>query len=406
MSLLHLRILSLTTILLIITIACESAAEEILSLAATPSIQATATSTPSIGEQLENLGRLYKNDHNNIVQELWILGRYHGQYHWSEGSIAEDDSYETRRFRLGTQARLFKKMTIHAQMVSGSNIDPFYNGFTELWTQWAFSPEFALTIGQQKHRFTHDRNVSSRYLNYLERSMLTNMFKIDYTPAVTLQGKIKDINYYTGFFSNATGTDMTEAFTDLDSGYSFLGAVYHELGQSLKTDTAFLHASYLHSDANQNATNMNVFENGLSSALILTKGSTSLVSEITAGIDSIYGNAVGINIQPGIFLTNKIQLVGRYQLANSNNATGLQPQRRYEQPAGLPTGDLYQATYFGVDYYIAKHRLKFMNGIEYSSLGGQDVWTASTMIRMYFGPHSGGSFPMNQMLPGEFFITD
>jgi hypothetical protein len=291
-------------------------------------------------------------------------------------------------------------------MVSGSNIDPFYNGFTELWTQWAFSPEFALTIGQQKHRFTHDRNVSSRYLNYLERSMLTNMFKIDYTPAVTAQGTINDFNYYTGFFSNATGTDMIEAFTDLDSGYSFLAASYYNLGHSLNTDTAYLHASYLHSDTNQNATNMDVFDNGLSSALILTKGSTSLVSEITAGIKGIYGNAIGINIQPGLFISDKVQLVGRYQLANSNNDVGLQPQRRYEKPAGLPTGDLYQATYFGVNYYIAKHRLKFMNGLEYSSLGGQDVWTASTMIRMYFGPHSGGAFPMDQMLSGEFYTTD
>ena len=103
-------------------------------------------------------------------------------------------------------------------MVSGSDIDPVYNGFTELWGQWSFSPELSLSIGQQKHRFTHDRNVSSRYINYLERSMLTNMFGADYTPAITLQGRIQKLTYYTGFFSNATGQNMGRAFTDLDSG--------------------------------------------------------------------------------------------------------------------------------------------------------------------------------------------
>ena len=97
----------------------------------------------------------------------------------------------------------------------------------------AFSPELAITIGQQKHRFTHDRNVSSRYLNYLERSMLTNMFGADYTPGVTIQGRFDDFSYYTGLFSNATGKNIGDAFTELDSGFSYLAILYYELGRAL-----------------------------------------------------------------------------------------------------------------------------------------------------------------------------
>ena len=356
----------------------------------------------TLGEELENPGLLYKDEHNDSIQELWLLGRFHGQYHWSEGSVAEDDGYETRRLRMGFQTLLFKKMTLHAQMVSGSDASPFYNGFTELWAQWAFSPEFALTIGQQKHRFTHDRNVSSRYLNYLERSMLTNMFGADYTPGVTAQGSINHLSYYTGLFSNATSRDIGEAFTELDSGYSYIAAAYYDLGEMFGTDSTTLHTTYLHSSANQNATNLNNFDDGISSALILTKGSGSLVTEVTTGIGSEKGNAVGLNIQPGYFLTDKLQLVGRYQLASSNNSQGLTPQIRYESRANLPAGDLYQATYAGLNYYIAKHRLKVQSGVEYSHMGGQDVWTLSTMLRFYFGPHSGGAFPMNQILTGAF----
>jgi hypothetical protein len=64
----------------------------------------------------------------------------------------------------------------------------------------------------------------------------------------------------------------------------------------------------------------------------------------------------------------------------------------------LRTGDLYQAGYLGLNYHIAKHRIKLMTGVEYSTLGGRDVWTASTMVRVFWGPHSGGAFPMATML--------
>jgi phosphate-selective porin OprO/OprP len=366
-----------------------------------------ASSTPnsakpfSLGDALENLGRVYKDDTNEYLQELWLLGRYHGQYHWSEASTGEQDGYETRRFRLGAQAKVLKKGTLHAQMVSGSDIDPFYNGFTELWAQWAFSPEIAFTIGQQKNRFTHDRNVSSRYLNYLERAMLTNMFGVDYTPAITLQGKVKNTSYYTGFFTNATGQNIGDAFTDFNSGYSFLTQVYHNLGEALGVESATLYGSYLHSDANDNATNMNRFDNGVSGALILTQGHTSFVTEATGGIGSESGNAVGLNLQPTYFFNGYLQLATRFQLAGSNSQQGLQPQRRYEREVGIAPGDLYQAGYVGLNYYIAKHRLKLMTGVEYANMSGEDVWTASTMIRFYFGPHSGGAFPMNDILPHE-----
>ena len=366
----------------------------------------TLATPTSLGEKWENLGLIYTSDTNPILQEFWLLGRYHGQYHWSQGSAGESDAYETRRHRLGFQTRLFEKLSLHAQMVSGSNFEPIYNGFTELWVQWAFSDEITLTLGQQKHRFTHDRNVSSRYINYLERSMMTNMIGADYTPAVTLLGRIDKLTYYTGFFSNATGTDLGEAFTDFNSGYSYLAAAYYDLGKSLGTDTANLYLSYLHSDANDNATNLNRFDNGIATALILTKGSGALVTEVTAGLGSDDGDAVALNFQPSYFITDNLQIAGRYQLAGSNNPKGLNPQLRYERPAGLPSSDLYQAAYIGLNYHLAKHRLKLMTGLEYATMGGEDVWTASTMVRFFFGPHSGGPFPMNQMQNGHFFHHD
>jgi phosphate-selective porin OprO/OprP len=367
-----------------------------------PGREVDQASSSRFQDVLEHPGRIYKNDHDEYLQELWLLGRFHGQYHWTEASTGQDNGYETRRFRLGAQARILKRATLHAQMISGSDINPFYNGFSELWAQWEFSPEFAVTLGQQKHRFTHDRNVSSRYLNYLERSMLTNMFNVDYTPAVTIQGNMRDTSYYTGFFSNSTGQDMGKAFSRFDSGYSYLAAVYHDLGSAAFADNVTLHATYVHSDANQNSTNLNRFDNGLSGAAIITHGQASFIAELVSGIGSDNGHATGINLQPSYFLNNQLQVATRYQLAVSNNSNGLQPQRRYEQNVTIDPGNLYQAGYVGLNYYIAKHNLKLMTGLEYANMNGQGVVTGTTMVRLYFGPHSGGAFPMNRVLPHDY----
>jgi phosphate-selective porin OprO/OprP len=360
--------------------------------------QSDIAKPPTLEEKLENWGRIYKNDDHPVLQELWLLGRYHGQQHWSEGNEGRDIDWENRRYRMGGQAKLYDKLTLHAQMVSGSDFEPFYNGFTELWSQWAFRDECMLTIGQQKHRFTHDRNVSSRYINTLERSLLLNMFNADYTPAITLSGRLEELSYYTGIFSNRTERNMWDAFTELNSGYSLLAAAYYDLGDHFASDTAHWGGSYVFSDANDEATNLNVFEQGISSALILTQGATSLVSEGLIGIGSEQGDAYGLNIQPGYFLTEKLQLATRYQFAASEGDQGLIAQRRYERPSGLTTGDRYHAAYLGLNHYLAGHRIKLMNGLEYSDLSGQNLWTASFAVRIFWGPHSKGPFPMAQTL--------
>ncbi|MBL9130475.1 MAG: hypothetical protein JNG86_04700 [Verrucomicrobiaceae bacterium] len=390
------------TLILLAALTAQTAAAATPS--SNPSIAAAVSTEPaalSLGERLENLGRIYSNKDNPVMQEFWLLGRYHGQQHWIDANNGQyEESLENRRLRMGFQGKFFNKLTLHAQMVSGTDLMPFYNGFTELWVQWSFSDALNLTIGQQKHRFSHDRNVSSRYMNYLERAMLTNMFALDYTPAVTLSGKFGAFGYYTGVFSNATGPSMGNSFTKFNSGISYIGALTWDLGKKLGTDNAAIYLSYLNSDLDRQATNLNRFNNGVSAALILTDGPFSLVTEGTTGRGGARGNVHGINIQPSVFLTDKLQLAARYQYAAADDVNGISAQRRYERNVGMVTGGHYQAGYFGLNYYIARHRLKVMTGIEYSKLDQRDCWTTSVAFRFFFGPHSKGPFPMAQMLDG------
>jgi phosphate-selective porin OprO/OprP len=230
--------------------------------------------------------------------------------------------------------------------------------------------------------------------------MFTNMMGLDYTPAVTLLGKIGKLEYYTGFFTNFAGTDMWNSFTELNSGWSYLAATTYDLEHFLGADSAYFYGSYIHSDANENATNLKRFDDAVSGALILTEGSTALVTEVTTGFGGVEGNAVGLNIQPSVFVTDVLELVGRYQIASSSNAEGLRSQRRYESLAGLPDGDCYQACYMGLNYYIADHRIKLMTGVEYARMNDEDTLTFYAGFRMFFGPQSAAPYPGNKMLEG------
>jgi phosphate-selective porin OprO and OprP len=366
-----------------------------------PSVTEATTKTTE-ADAWENLGRLYLNKESKGLQEFWLLGRYHGHWHHADGPDGDRNDYESRRIRFGFQATMFDKLTLHAQAISGSDFEPEYNGFTELWARWTFSKQFALTVGQQKNRFTHDRDISSRYMNYLERSLLTNNAGLDYTPAVLASGIVNGWDYLTGVFSNATGTNMGDAFTDFNSGWSAMLTLKRDLGACLGAESTNLNVGFLHSDFNENATNMNRFENMFNVALIQTSGSFSLQTEALLGLDGTKGTAYGITFSPGYYVTDKLQIVARYQIAAAEQSDGLASQRRYERPVGLPAGDLYQAVTLGANYYIAKHRLKLLTGVEYAKMNDDDAVTAYAGFRFFFGPHSSAAFPGNKMLPGAY----
>ena len=80
---------------------------------------------------------------------------------------------------------------------------------------------------------------------------------------------------------------------------------------------------------------------------------------------------------PSYFIGDGLQLVGRVQVATSNDPDGLKPPGRYEEASLLPTGgdakgNTFVSTYLGLNYYIYGHKLKVMTGVEYTHLGGGD----------------------------------
>ena len=84
----------------------------------------------------------------------------------------------------------------------------------------------------------------------------------------------------------------------------------------------------------------------------------------------------------------KLQLVTRLQIATSVDPNGLRVPGRYERLAAGDdeSGNTYLSGYLGLNYYIYGNKLKIMNGIEYSQMGGGnfDGYTMMTGLRMSF----------------------
>jgi len=110
------------------------------------------------------------------------------------------------------------------------------------------------------------------------------------------------------------------------------------------------------------------------------------------------GHVFGLTIEPTWLLTSEVlgnndplELVFRYQYANSSRDNGLFLQRRYEQKVTEGEGDQYQALYTGLSYYLYGHKLKLMAGGEYAHMkdaandgGKYKGWTWFGAIRLYF----------------------
>jgi hypothetical protein len=75
------------------------------------------------------------------------------------------------------------------------------------------------------------------------------------------------------------------------------------------------------------------------------------------------------------------------QLATSDDFNDLTVPGRYEtlQP-GDDKGDTYVSGYLGLNYYMYGHKLKFMNGVEFSQMGDSDYsgYTYMSGLRFSF----------------------
>ncbi|MGI8604451.1 MAG: porin [Verrucomicrobiales bacterium] len=337
-------------------------------------------------EKLFGLATIYKGDDSDWLNEFAITGRYHGQFWAADSETGSDEDWENRRFRIGARAVLFqKKLELKAEIFSNldNDDDGFYDGFTDLHARVMIDPAFNITIGKQKPKYGWEWTTSSRVILTFERSQLSNQFRGDYAPGVSIDGKVDKWSYYGGVFAS----DPDEEFGDFDGGTTAIASVGYDLKEAFGVDKALWRLDFMYTDQDDGDTIFNWFDTGVSTSLEFKQGQWGLNAEAQYG--SGQSDAFGIMIQPYYDITKKLQVVASYQFAWSDEDEGLRPQSRYEREVGGTNGDLYNAIYAGLNYYICEHKLKLMGGVEYANMDGgsgpgYDGWTAFAGVRVYW----------------------
>ena len=346
---------------------------------------------------------LYKDDQNPTLQEFKLRGRYHGQYWDADADQGSQSDWEDRRSRFGFDAKLFeKKLEIRADFQSNDGFRDIYDGLVDAYVRWKPSSSLSITAGKTKPLIGHyDWLESTNSQPTFERSQIFNQLRINRATALTAEGTQDEISWRAGIYSNDTPstTDGSGAFGDgefgdLNGGFSFsLGAGY-DFKQILNLDKADFRLDWLHSERETDDLVMNRYDDIISSTFWIKQGDAAVVLEgyYAAGADGSYSDVFGFFIQPTYdIIPKKLQLVGRYSYANSDDPLGVSGQSRYERNVAKNKGlgDSYHSIYGGAQYFIHGDKLKLMAGAEWAWLNHEtsdsyDGLTLLTGLRFSF----------------------
>ena len=354
-------------------------------------------------DQIWSYATLYKDDHNPILEEFKLRGRYQGQYWDTDADQGSQSNWEDRRSRFGFDAKLLeKKVEVRVDFQSNDGFDDFYDGLVDAYIRWKPESWLTITAGKTKpligqYDFLESTNTQPTF----ERSQIFNQLNINRATGLTVEGTCEKYSWRAGVYSNATPTTTggTGAFGDgefgdFNGGTSFtLGAGY-DFKSLLKTDKADFRLDWLHSERETDDFVMGRYDDILASTFIVKQGPAAVVLEgyYAMGGDGDNSDVFGFFIQPTYdIIPKKLQLVGRYSFATSEGPLGVIGQSRYEKPVAdnSDRGDIYNSVYGGAQYFIYGDKLKLMAGAEWARLSGgsgvsYDGVTLLTGIRLSF----------------------
>lgn len=332
---------------------------------------------------------LFEDANNPWVQQLAVMGLFQGNAAWGEaeadsGKTTSLDGTRTRRARLGARLKAFQNTEIEA--VAEFAGDENHKGLERLLGRTNLPKEFFVSYGKMRPTFTTEYNTEPQRALIAENSFLVNMV----APASTLGvvfGKDTDRwDYGVGWFSS----DNTSNFPGPEGDGFLMANIAYETteraanGASSRTRW---HADYIHNfDGGSSAAIPRYQLDGIQSAngnqVVTNPAYRHLFS---AGVQMDQGRfafagdfiiahgesgAWGFSATPSYWvLPNRVQLVGRYHYAGSDDPGGLvggmgNSTDPYFDTSPVFIGNEYHSFYLGANFHLYKDELVFMNGIE------------------------------------------
>ncbi len=326
---------------------------------------------------------LYSSKEASFIQEVKIIGRYHGQYYYDSSDRGHSAGWENRRFRPGFAVKFWNKFKFQGEinLADVRNLDgPFFKSWDNLYLQWDPTKKLRFKFGRQKSDTTQERYVSSKYIITAERSLLVNQLTSDKILGASFRYKFNDkFSLQSGIYSSPLDNKLNSY-----EGSGGVAALF-KFGYKMNEHTqAYL--DYWYADRQGGALEIKDYKH------VLSLNTTNKWDDVGLNTDLIYGSGTGtrdgqevfgLMLMPWYQITDKLQGVFRYQLGSSNSANGMSLSKRYDRLAvtdgGGTRGDLYNAFYLGMNYKINGDKLKLMAGIEYGRMtGGVDSFSGVT----------------------------
>ena len=361
---------------------------------------------------------LYKDDSNPILQEFALQGRLQVQSIYGESN---DDSFNTsdykdsgkdenvwghdieaRRARFGFKSKWFQTWKLEGQI----NVDTdgqddlkdntFYKDIYDLFVTYAPSEALNVSAGKTKVKFTREQEISSKEILTIERSLLSNALFPGELTGIWASGKglADHWLYELGVYGN----ERQREFSDFEGGALVLGKIGYDYSSQSGLDSAVASFHYMHNsepgvqyaDDDWSGSASPSFTDSIALTNDITHGRFGLTTDLVYGMgddDLGQSDVFGISLIPSYFIADGLQLVGRLQVATCEDPNNLRVPQRYERLAtGDQRGNTYASAYVGLNYYLYGHKLKLMNGVEYSHMGGGDYdgYTFMSGLRFSF----------------------
>jgi phosphate-selective porin OprO/OprP len=346
------------------------------------------TKEMSLCESIFDLPTLYKNEENPVIQKFRIIGRYHGQYYALDSNQGGNDDWENRRARIGAEAQLFQDFTLsfNLNLDLDNNGGRFFEDLEDLTLTWKASKEFKLTLGKIKMPITQEWRTSSNKILTFERSRIIGVAVPEKAGGAIASYEKNGWTTELGAFTNTVDEDW--AHPTFDGGFSLFGSIARK-----SDDLGTVRLEYLYSSVDEADNATRGYEHVVSAVY---ENKWDKIGFVANAIGAFGGDdasdVYGIILMPSYDITDKLQVVARYQFATSDDGGGFSLGSRYDSTADdlkSKSGDDYQAVYAGLNYYLCGHNLKLMTGIEYVNFN-QDTdstyegWTWFNGVRVSF----------------------
>ncbi len=324
-------------------------------------------------DRIWNLATLYENSDGPILNELAFRGRFQADFPLFESNQGDYSEAQVRRLRLGVESRWFSDFVAHVEVdidatcERGENCDDdAYEGLTDAYLGWAPHEAFELKLGKISAPFTLDGTTSSNRLLSLERNNVSNnlWFPVEYHTGINVSGRHEAWRYLAGAYSSST----TEEFGDLDAGYFLLFTLAHDFSTRLQVPEALLTLDYVYNQADEDNVSTRDLAHVVSLHFRYDTGAWGLRSDLSGGIG--YGtqsDLIGLTLMPFYHINSYFQIVARYTFLKSFDDNGVR-FARYESRIESGRGDRYNELFFGLNWYLYGHKLKWQTGVKLTQM--------------------------------------